>query len=45
MTADMTQLKALLAVVAEGRTLSEDQARLGFDVIMSGNATPSQMGA
>ena len=45
MTADMTQLKALLAVVADGQTLSEDQARLGFDVIMSGNATPSQMGA
>lgn len=45
MTVDMTQLKALLAAVAEGRTLSEDEARLGFDVIMSGNATPSQMGA
>jgi anthranilate phosphoribosyltransferase len=41
----MNQLKALLAAVAEGRALSEDEARLGFDVIMSGNATPSQMGA
>lgn len=45
MTADMTQLKALLAVVADGRALSEDEARLGFDVMMSGNATPAQMGA
>ncbi len=45
MTADMTQLKALLAVVADGRSLTEDQASLGFDVMMSGNATPAQMGA
>ncbi len=45
MSVDMNQLKALLAAVAEGRALSEDEARLGFDVIMSGNATPSQMGA
>jgi len=45
MTADMTQLKTLLAAVAEGRTLSQDEARLGFDVMMSGNATPAQMGA
>jgi anthranilate phosphoribosyltransferase len=45
MTADMTQLKALLAAVADGRTLTQDEARLGFDVMMSGNATPAQMGA
>jgi anthranilate phosphoribosyltransferase len=45
MTADMTQLRALLAVVAEGRTLSQDEARLAFDIMMSGNATPAQMGA
>src|SRR5260221_2951564 len=45
MTADMTQLKALLAAVADGRTLSQDEAGLGFDVMMSGNATPAQMGA
>jgi anthranilate phosphoribosyltransferase len=45
MTADMTQLKALLAAVAEGRTLSQDEAHLGFDIMMSGNATPAQMGA
>lgn len=45
MTADMTQLKALIAIVAEGRSLSQDEARLGFDIMMSGNATPAQMGA
>ncbi len=44
MTADMTELKSLLAVVAEGRTLSQDEARMAFDVMMSGNATPSQIG-
>lgn len=45
MTADMTQLKALIAAVAEGRTLTQDEAHLGFDIMMSGNATPAQMGA
>jgi anthranilate phosphoribosyltransferase len=45
MSGDMTQLKALLAILAEGRTLSEEQAREGFDIMMAGNATPSQMGA
>src|SRR6267154_1423278 len=38
-------LKPLLAEVASGRTLSESQAEAAFDIIMSGNATPSQMGA
>lgn len=45
MSGDMTQLKALLAVVADGRTLTDDQAQDGFDIMMAGNATPSQMGA
>ncbi len=45
MSGDMTQLKALLGIVAEGRTLTEEQAREGFDIMMAGNATPSQMGA
>ncbi|MBM3536552.1 MAG: anthranilate phosphoribosyltransferase [Alphaproteobacteria bacterium] len=45
MTADMNQLKALIATVADGRSLSQDEARLGFDIMMSGNATPAQMGA
>ncbi len=38
-------LRPLLAEVASGRTLSEAEAETAFDIIMSGNATPSQMGA
>jgi len=41
---DMTDLKALLAEVASGRSLTEQEAETAFDIIMSGNATPSQMG-
>jgi anthranilate phosphoribosyltransferase len=37
--------KALLALVAQGRRLSEKEAEIAFDIIMSGDATPSQMGA
>src|SRR5580704_7612751 len=41
----MTDLRPLLAQVAAGRALSESDAEAAFDIIMSGNATPSQMGA
>lgn len=41
----MTDLKALLGPLAEGRPLSREQATHGFEIMMSGNATPSQMGA
>ncbi len=41
----ISDLKPLLAEVAAGRALSESQAEAAFDIIMSGNATPSQMGA
>jgi anthranilate phosphoribosyltransferase len=41
----MTDLRPLLAEVAAGRALSESDAEAAFDIIMSGNATPSQMGA
>ena len=44
MKADMSDMKAILAGVAAGHRLSEDEAELAFDIIMSGNATPSQMG-
>ncbi len=37
-------LKGLLAHVAQGRSLSEQEAETAFDIIMSGDATPSQMG-
>ena len=45
MTKDMTDLKALIGLLAEGRVLTREQATHGFEVMMSGNATPSQMGA
>src|SRR5271155_351385 len=45
MTGDTADLKALLAQVASGRALSESEAEAAFDIIMSGSATPSQMGA
>ena len=44
MTGDATDLKGLLAVAASGRSLTLDQAEQAFGIIMSGDATPSQMG-
>ncbi len=40
----MRDIKALLARVADGASLTEDQAALAFDILMTGNATPAQMG-
>jgi anthranilate phosphoribosyltransferase len=39
-----TDLRPLIALAAAGRSLSEAEAEAAFDIIMSGNATPSQMG-
>lgn len=36
--------KALIAKVATGASLTRDEAARGFDIMMSGEATPSQMG-
>src|SRR5262245_23519446 len=36
--------KPLIAKVAGGERLSVDEARTAFDIMMSGEATPSQMG-
>jgi anthranilate phosphoribosyltransferase len=44
MTGDKVDLKDLLAIVATGRTLGSEQAERAFDIMMSGNATPSQIG-
>ena len=44
MAGDSVDLKALLAVAASGQTLTRDQAEAAFDVMMSGNATPAQIG-
>lgn len=41
----VTDLKPMLAKVAEGNALNENEAEQAFDTIMSGNATPSQIGA
>src|SRR5258708_10862038 len=37
-------LRPLLARVAAGHRLSEAEAEAAFEIIMTGNATPSQMG-
>src|SRR3954447_868171 len=41
----MSELKAHIAKVASGKPLTFDEARSAFDTIMSGEATPSQIGA
>jgi len=40
----MADLKAHIAKVADGTALSFEEAREAFDIIMSGEATPSQIG-
>ncbi|MBB4264401.1 anthranilate phosphoribosyltransferase [Roseospira visakhapatnamensis] len=45
MTASQPAFRALLARIADGHALDEDQATLVFDTLMAGEATPAQMGA
>ena len=45
MSGDMGDLKALIGRLATGERLSQADAEAAFDIMMSGNATPSQMGA
>ncbi|MDR3497188.1 MAG: anthranilate phosphoribosyltransferase [Ancalomicrobiaceae bacterium] len=40
----MTDLKSLIGKAAAGHTLSRDEARRAFDIMMSGDATPAQIG-
>jgi anthranilate phosphoribosyltransferase len=40
----MDNLKPIIAKVATGATLSREEAASAFDAVMSGEATPSQMG-
>ena len=40
----MAELKPLIAKVANGESLNRDEARQAFDILMSGEATPSQIG-
>src|SRR5262245_30873349 len=44
MTTDVQDFKALLNMAAAGKPLSSEQAETAFEIMMSGNATPSQMG-
>src|ERR1700685_3114068 len=41
----MDDLKSIIGKVATGATLSREEAASAFDSLMSGEATPSQMGA
>jgi anthranilate phosphoribosyltransferase len=45
MSGEGGDFKRLIALVADGASLSRQQAEEAFEVIMSGEATPSQMGA
>jgi len=40
----MADFKPLIAKVAAGQSLSRDEAEAAFDIMMSGEATPSQIG-
>ena len=40
----MSDLKPLIAAVAGGRSLDENDAAQAFDILMSGDATPAQIG-
>ncbi len=40
----MTDLKALIGKAATGAALTRDEARTAFDIMMSGAATPAQIG-
>lgn len=44
MSGDLSDMKAILGKVATGAALTEAESGFAFDIIMSGNATPSQMG-
>jgi anthranilate phosphoribosyltransferase len=41
----MSELKGLIAKVANGESLNTTESKEAFDILMSGQATPSQMGA
>ena len=45
MADDMNEFRRLIGHVAGGGQLTADDAYTAFDIMMSGNATPSQMGA
>ena len=44
MNAELPDFKQLIAKVADGGSLTVDEAARAFDIMMSGDATPAQMG-
>jgi anthranilate phosphoribosyltransferase len=44
MSGDLLDMKTLIGAAAGGTPLSQDQAERAFDIMMSGDATPAQMG-
>ena len=44
MSKETADIKAMIALAAAGQPLSLEQAEAAFDIMMSGDATPSQMG-
>ena len=45
MDAQPDKLKATLGILSEGRALSGAEATKAFEIILNGEATPSQIGA
>lgn len=45
MSVDVTDFKRLIGLIADGQTLNVEDAKIAFNIILSGDATPSQMGA
>ena len=41
----MSDLKPLIAKAADGKPLTREEARTAFGIMMSGDATPSQIAA
>ncbi|MEO1090987.1 MAG: anthranilate phosphoribosyltransferase [Pseudomonadota bacterium] len=44
MSGDLDRFRAILADAASGRPLGREDARMAFDLMMQGDATPAQMG-
>ncbi len=44
MSADLNDIRPMIALAAEGKPLDLAQAKAAFNIMMSGDATPSQMG-
>ncbi len=44
MSKENLDLKPLIKIVSDGCSLTEEQSKEAFDIIMTGNATPSQIG-